>query len=46
VKKTVDAYPTLHAQAEVGLPGKESGRRWAKALGRPMVFGQWSAQPF
>ena len=46
VKKTVDAYKTLHAQTRAGLLGKEGSARRARALGKPIVFGPWSAQPF
>jgi len=46
VKKTVDAYTALHAQARAGLLGKEGSARRIKALGKPIVFGPWSAQPF
>jgi len=46
VKKTVDAYTALHARAEVGLLGKEGSAWRIKALAKPIVFGQWSAQPF
>jgi len=46
VKKTVDAYTTLHAQAKAGLLGKQGSARRVKALGKPIVFGPYSAQPF
>ena len=46
VKKTADAYKTLHAQARAGLLGKLGGVRRAKALGKPITFREVSAQPF
>jgi IS605 OrfB family transposase len=46
VKKTVDAYAALHAQAEAGLLGREGSKRRTRVLGRPIVFGLLSAQPF
>jgi len=46
VKKVVDAYTALHAQVKAGLLGKEGSTRRVKALGKPIVFGPWSAQPF
>ena len=46
VKKTVDAYAVLHAQARAGLLGRAGSVRRIRALGKPVVFGQWSAQPF
>ena len=46
VKKTVDAYKVLHAQAGAGLLGKEGSARRVKTLGKPITFGPSSAQPF
>ena len=46
VKKTVDAYITLHAQTRAGLLGKPGSARRVKALGKPIVFDPSSAQPF
>jgi len=46
VKKTVDAYAALHAQAKAGLLGREGCKRRIRVLGRPIVFGPLSAQPF
>lgn len=46
VKKTVDAYRTLHAQVKAGLLGKPGSARREKALGKPIAFREFSAQPF
>jgi putative transposase len=46
VKKVVDAYTTLHAQVRAGLLGREGDGRRVKALGSPIVFGPYAAQPF
>ena len=46
VKKTVDAYKVLHAQAGAGLLGKQGSARRAKALGKPIAFREYAAQPF
>ena len=46
VKKTVDAYTTLHAQAKAGLLGRAGSARRVKAFGKPIAFGPDSAQPF
>jgi IS605 OrfB family transposase len=46
VKKTVNAYAALHAQAKAGLLGWEGSTRRMRVLGRRIVFGPLSAQPF
>jgi len=46
MKKTVDAYTTLHAQARAGRLGKAGSTRRMNALGKPIIFGAHSAQPF
>jgi len=46
VKKTADAYRTLHAQAKAGLPGREGAKRRLRALGEPIAFRADAAQPF
>ncbi|MFJ8952123.1 RNA-guided endonuclease InsQ/TnpB family protein [Streptomyces sp. NPDC102381] len=46
VKKVVDAYATLAAQAKAGLLGKPTGKRYRKALSRPVAFRPEAAQPF
>jgi hypothetical protein len=46
IKKVVDAYTTLGAQARAGLLGKTTSRRYRKAMGSPVVFRPQAAQPF
>ena len=46
MKKTVDAYTTLHAQVKASLLGKTGSARRATVLGKPIVFEPHSAQPF
>jgi len=46
VKKAVDAHAALHAQVRAGLLGKEDSARRVRALGKPVAFGEYSAQPF
>jgi len=46
VKKTVDAYKTLHAQAKAGRLGNDGSKRRTKALGKPIAFRADAAQPF
>ncbi|MFI0446719.1 RNA-guided endonuclease InsQ/TnpB family protein [Actinomadura sp. 6N118] len=46
IRKTADAYTTLHAQIEAGLLGKEGSRRRVKAESKPIAFRLDAAQPF
>jgi IS605 OrfB family transposase len=46
VKKVVDAYSTLAAQAKAGLLGKTTSKRYRKAMGSPVSFRPEAAQPF
>lgn len=46
VKKVVDAYATLAAQARAGLLGKTTSQRYRKAMSGPVVFRPEAAQPF
>jgi putative transposase len=46
IKKVVDAYATLTAQAKAGLLGKTTSPRYRKAMSGPVVFRAEAAQPF
>jgi putative transposase len=46
VKKVVDAYATLKAQAKAGLLGKSTSKRFRRAMGSPVGFRPEAAQPF
>ncbi|MDT9693180.1 transposase [Streptomyces sp. P9(2023)] len=46
VKKVVDAYTALAAQAKAGLLGKPTSKRYLKAMSGPVSFRPEAAQPF
>ncbi|MFG2521708.1 RNA-guided endonuclease InsQ/TnpB family protein [Streptomyces sp. NPDC048527] len=46
VKKVVDAYTTLAAQARAGLLGKATSKRYRRAMSSPVGFRPEAAQPF
>ncbi|HEU5028944.1 MAG TPA: transposase [Spirillospora sp.] len=46
IRKTADAYTTLHAQIEAGLLGGENSKRRRKAESKPIAFRDQAAQPF
>ncbi|WP_225993674.1 hypothetical protein [Actinomadura rudentiformis] len=46
IRKTADAYTTLHAQIDAGLLGGECSRRRRKAESKPVAFRPGAAQPF
>ncbi|WP_243716873.1 transposase [Actinomadura sp. KC345] len=46
IRKTADAYTTLHAQIDAGLLGGENSKRRRKAASKPITFGDLAAQPF
>ncbi|WP_406316024.1 RNA-guided endonuclease InsQ/TnpB family protein [Streptomyces sp. NBC_00118] len=46
VKKVVDAYAALAAQARAGLLGKATSKRYRSAMSSPVSFRPEAAQPF
>ncbi|WP_405634044.1 transposase [Streptomyces sp. NBC_00056] len=46
VKKVVDAYAALAAQARAGLLGKATSKRYRRAMSSPVSFRPEAAQPF
>jgi putative transposase len=46
IRKTADAYTSLHAQIKAGLLGKEGSARRTKAQSKPIGFRSDAAQPF
>lgn len=46
IRKTADAYTTLHALIDAGLLGPEGSRRRCKATSRPVAFRAQAAHPF
>jgi putative transposase len=46
IRKTADAYTTLHAQIEAGLLGGENSKRRRKATAKPITFRPDAAHPF
>ncbi|WP_225992784.1 hypothetical protein [Actinomadura rudentiformis] len=46
IRKTADAYTTLHAQIDAGLLGAESSKRRRKAESKPVAFRPDASQPF
>jgi IS605 OrfB family transposase len=46
IRKSADAYTTLHAQITAGLLGKKGSARRAKAESKPITFRPNAAQPF
>ncbi|WP_406343972.1 RNA-guided endonuclease InsQ/TnpB family protein [Streptomyces sp. NBC_00648] len=46
VKKVVDAYAALTAQARAGLLGKTTSKRYRTAMSTPVAFRPQAAQPF
>ncbi|MFC5753633.1 RNA-guided endonuclease InsQ/TnpB family protein [Actinomadura rugatobispora] len=46
IRKTADAYTTLHAQIDAGLLGGENSKRRRKATAKPITFRPDAAHPF
>lgn len=46
IKKAVDAYTALEANARAGNLGKPHSKRYRRALGRPVAFRADAAQPY
>ncbi|MBX6767635.1 MAG: transposase, partial [Actinomadura rubrobrunea] len=46
IRKTADAYTTLHAQIRAGLLGREGSARRVQATSKPITFRPNAAQPF
>jgi IS605 OrfB family transposase len=46
IRKTADAYTTLHAQIGAGLLGGENSKRRRRAESEPVAFRSDAAQPF
>lgn len=46
VKKVVDSYAALAAQAKAGILGPPMSKRYRAAMGRPVAFRPQAAQPF
>ncbi|MEU5596264.1 transposase [Streptomyces sp. NPDC020298] len=46
IKKTCDAYATLKANLRAGNLGKPGSERYRRAVGKPIVFRAYGAQPY
>ncbi|MFC7221486.1 RNA-guided endonuclease InsQ/TnpB family protein, partial [Streptomyces polyrhachis] len=46
IKKTCDAYTTLHANLRNGRYGRPGSKRYTKAKGKPVAFRPQAAQPY
>jgi IS605 OrfB family transposase len=46
IRKTADAYTTLHAQIDAGLLGPQYSKRRRRAESKPITFRDQAAQPF
>ncbi|MFD0855841.1 RNA-guided endonuclease InsQ/TnpB family protein, partial [Actinomadura adrarensis] len=46
IRKTADAYTTLHVQINAGLLGSENSQRRRKATAKPITFRLGAAHPF
>ncbi|WP_326724152.1 MULTISPECIES: transposase [unclassified Streptomyces] len=46
IKKTADAYATLRANLKAGNYGRQGGKRYERAAGKPVAFRPDSAQPY
>ncbi|WP_243714924.1 RNA-guided endonuclease InsQ/TnpB family protein [Actinomadura bangladeshensis] len=46
IRKTADAYTTLHAQIDAGLLGGQRSRRRRQAESKPVMFRPDAAQPY